>query len=113
MEVALQTHVAFHLTGKRSDASLGAVDPLDWRPALLARYRDLTRLRYDYPLVLVDGDEPVQSLSAIVDRLVARGSQGEDGERVTKQLLALEQQIRALAAEGAAGTLSSLWDVAA
>lgn len=113
MEVALQTHVAFHLTGKRSDASLGAVDPLDCRPALLARYRDLTRLRYDYPLVLADGDEPVHALSAIVDRVVAQTSQGEDGERITKHVLALEQQIRALAAEGTAGKLSSLWDVAA
>ncbi len=113
MEVALQTHVAFHLTGKRPDASLGAVDPLDCRPALLARYRDLTRLRYDYPLVLADGDEPVQALSAIVDRVVAQTSQGDDGERITKHVLALEQQIRALAAEGTAGKLASLWDVAA
>jgi len=112
MEVALQTHVAFHLTGKRPDASLGAVDPRDCRPALLARYRDLTRLRYDFPLVLCDADDPVQALSAIVDRVIAQVAQGEDGERITKHVLALEQQIRSLAAEGAGGNLSSLWDLA-
>jgi hypothetical protein len=49
----LQAHVAFHLTGKRMGAGLAALDGLDLRPGLLARYGDLTQLRYDFPLVLV------------------------------------------------------------
>ena len=113
MEAELQTHVAFHLTGKRAGASLGAVDPHDMRPALFARYRDLTRLRYDYPLVLCGGDEPLQALCAIFDRLIAKIAQGNDAERMTKQLLALEQQIRALAAEQTGVALTVLWDAAA
>jgi len=45
----LQAHVAFHLTGKRMGAGLAALDGLDLRPGLLARYGDLTQLRYDFP----------------------------------------------------------------
>ncbi len=53
MEADFQTQVAFYLTGKRPGAGLDAVEALDLRPALLANYRDLTSLRYDFPLVLV------------------------------------------------------------
>jgi hypothetical protein len=113
MEAELQTHVAFHLTGKRPGAALDAVDPHELRPALFARYRDLTKLRYDYPLVLASGDDPVQALSAICDRVIATVAQGNDAERTTKQVLAIEQQVRALVSEGARGTLAALWDIAA
>ncbi len=43
------------------------------RPALFARYGDLARLRYDYPLVLVrnaTGGGCVRSLTAIFDGLI-------------------------------------------
>ena len=69
MQADLQSQVAFHLTGSRR-AGLEAVDPLALRPALLARYRDLTALRYDFPLVLVDASpdgESVQALSGVID----------------------------------------------
>jgi hypothetical protein len=49
MEADLQAHVAFFLTGKRSGDRLDAVDGLDLRPALFAGYRDLAKLRYDFP----------------------------------------------------------------
>lgn len=116
MQAELQEHVAFHLTGKRSAKGLEAVDAFDLRPALLARYRDLTHLRYDFPLVLVRGAAAdrncVQSLSAIIDE-VAHAIAHDDGDRVTHHLLRLEQQIRTLAAAGANGWLSALWDRAA
>lgn len=110
MEAELQTHVAFHLTGKRPGASLDAVDPRELRPALFARYRDLTTLRYDYPLVLASADDPLQSLSALIDKLLAQVAQGDDAERVTRHVIALEQRIRARCGEGASGTLSAMWD---
>ena len=53
MEAELQAHVAFFLTGRMPSGELDAVDRLDLRPALFAGYRDLTPLRYDFPLVLV------------------------------------------------------------
>ena len=70
MNADLQQLFAFHLTGERpSDASSDAGDSA-LRPALLSRYVDLARLRYDYPLVLVDRDpsSPVTSLSAADNR---------------------------------------------
>jgi len=116
MEVELRSHVAFHLTGRRVDAGLDAVEPLALRPALLARYRDLTTLRYDYPVVLVEnaaGDAYVQALSGIVDGILRELAQAEDGERVTRHVLRLERQIRTLVAQSAEGSLSALWEDAA
>ncbi|MEK7231707.1 MAG: hypothetical protein AAB115_06750, partial [Pseudomonadota bacterium] len=117
MEAGLQEHVAFHLTGRRPGAGLEAVDQFDLRPALLAGYRDLTQLRYDFPLVLVS-DTPadrtcVQSLSGIVDGVVHEIAQGDDGDRLTRHALRLEQKIRAAVAAGASGSLAALWNKAA
>jgi hypothetical protein len=116
MEAELRSQVAFHLTGRRAAAGLEAVEPLALRPALLARYRDLTALRYDFPLVLVDrgaDDDHVQALSGVVDRLLRDIAGGDDAERVTRHVLRLERQLRVLLAEGAEGALSMLWNVAA
>jgi hypothetical protein len=115
MEAELQTHVAFHLTGRRPGSGLEAVDDAALRPALLARYRDLAMLRYDFPLVLVrnPGTAPaVRPLSALIDRALEKIAQGDDGEKVSHHVLRLERQIRAQVAEGARATLSSHWDAA-
>lgn len=117
MEAKLQEHVAFHLTGRRSASGLEAVDELDLRPALLARYRDLSQLRYDFPLVLVRDAAAdrncVQSLSGIIDGLAHAVAGDDNADRMTHHLLRLEQQIRAAVAAGASGWLSALWERAA
>lgn len=113
MEAELQSQVAFHLTGRRPSAGLDAVDELSLKPALLARYRDLTALRYDYPLLLVEDGERVQALSGVIDRLLQGVAQGEHAERVTRHVLRLERQLRKLLSEGASGSLSTLWNLAA
>ncbi len=115
MEADLQKHVAFYLTGKNQGASLDAVDGLKLRPVLFAGYRDLTSLRYDFPLVLLDGPDAafVQSLSGLIDGLLTQIAGGDEGERVTKHVLRLEQEIRALVAAGESGLLSVLWVKAA
>src|SRR5450759_1152712 len=116
MEADTQAHVAFFLTGRRSSEHLDAVDGLDLRPALFAGYRELTQLRYDFPLLLVAGRADklfAQSLSGLIDSVLATIAQGSDGERIRKHALRLEQEIRVLAAGGAAGSLSALWDEAA
>ncbi len=86
------------------------------RPAVLARYRDLTKLRYDYPLVLADGGrggEIVRSLSGVVDGLLQQSApRGIEGERDRAHVLRLEQEIRALASRGTKGSLSQLWELA-
>ncbi len=116
METEHQAQVAFFLTGRRSGEHLHAIDGLDLRPALFAGYRDLTTLRYDFPLVLVQkaaGEDYVQSLSGLVDRVLQGFADGNDGERLRKHMLQQEQKIRALIAEGATGSLTALWDRAA
>lgn len=56
MEAEFQKQIAFYLTGKQSGTGLDPIAGLDVRPALFAGYRDLSRLRYDFPLVLVKQD---------------------------------------------------------
>ncbi len=116
MAAKFQEQLVFHMTGKRGDG-LAAVDIATLRPALLAPYRDLTRLRYDYPLVLAEPtatDAGVHSLSALVSRLLVDvAPRGVEGERLRKHVLRLEQELRAMLAAGAQGTLSELWVAAA
>ena len=52
MQAELQAHIAFHLTGKMPQGEFAALASSDLHPAILAGYRDLTLLRYDFPLVL-------------------------------------------------------------
>ena len=116
MEANTQAHVAFFLTGRRPSEHLDAVDGLDLRPALFAGYRDLTRLRYDFPLLLVGKRSDhlmVQSLSGLIDAALADATRGGDGERIRKHVLRLEQKIRTRVAAGAVGSFSALWERAA
>jgi len=115
MDQALQQQSVFHLTGKRPVTGLDPVDGLGLRPALLGRYRDLTKLRYDFPVVLVDGapDGCVRSLSELIDTLLrAIARPGIEGEGLRKHVLRVEREIRRILASGASGPLSSLWDQA-
>ncbi len=117
MQPEQQSHVAFHMTGKRIGDGLDAVESLGLRPALLAGYRDLARLRYDFPLVLVENapDQAcLQSLSAVLDGVWQNVAWAEgERERARKHLLRLEREIRAMMADSATGSLSALWDEAA
>lgn len=104
----------FYLTGEKPGD-----DPADaghLRPALFSAYRDLSKLRYDFPLVLVDGDAGgpfVQSLSDIIDGILQEiAPRGIEGERLRRHVLALEEEIRTLASRGRKGSLLQLWDLA-
>ncbi|MFI4961900.1 MAG: hypothetical protein ACHP82_10675, partial [Hyphomicrobiales bacterium] len=114
MQAELQALIAFHLTGRISGGAFDALAKSDLQPAVLAGYRDLTALRYDFPLVLVrgGGGKPVQSLSGLVDGALNDIADG-DPERLRKHAYRLEREIRTLVAEGAAGSLSKMWDLAA
>ncbi len=116
MDSDLQAQIAFYLTGQRSASQLETIAGRALHPALFAAYRDLTRLRYDYPLVLVeahDDGEFVAPLSGLVDAILEKIAKGADGERIRKHVLRLEQEIRAGLAAGAGGSFSELWDAAA
>jgi hypothetical protein len=116
MQVEHQAHIAFHLTGRVPQGEGDALARSDLRPALLAGYRNLTALRYDFPLVLVSngGDgQSVQSLSVLFDGALKEVAGNGDGERIRKHAGRLEREIRKLVAEGETGTLSKLCDAAA
>jgi hypothetical protein len=92
-------------------AEPAAVGVATLRPALFARYGSLTRLRYDYPLVLVEGDGPVlQPLSGVIDGILRQtAAPGAAGETLRQQVLRLEDAIRQRVARGEGGTLTNLW----
>lgn len=116
MAAKFQDQTVFHMTGKRTGDGLADLGE-GFRPALLAPFRDLTRLRYDYPVVLLAGNAGssyVESLSSVVGRLIEKlAPRGIEGERLRKQLLRVEREIRVLVAGGAGGTLGELWRQAA
>jgi hypothetical protein len=114
MQVELQAHIAFHLTGRMPQDAGDALARNDLQPALLAGYRDLTALRYDFPLVLISkgGDgQSVQSLTALFDGALKEAAANGEGERIRKHAGRLEREIRKLVAEGTTGTLSKLCDL--
>ena len=115
MDAETQAHVAFFLTGRRPSEYLDAVEGLGLRPALFSSYRELTQLRYDFPLLLVD--QPTESLfaeplSGLIDKALASVARGSDGERIRKHALRVEQEIRKLAAGAPDESFSALWDKA-
>ena len=109
-------HIGFRMTGRISGGSLDRVGAPDLRPALLAGYLEPSKLRHDYPVVLVEGgpDEPfVYSLSDVVDDILREiAPRGIKGERLRKHVLRLEAEMRALASRGARISLSRLWRLA-
>ena len=103
----------FFTTGRLSGDGLDAIEGLALRPAVFARYRDLARLRYDFPLVLIDKGAQagtLRSLSSVVDELLAEvAPRGLEGELLRRHVLRLEREIRTLAAEHS-GALSEMWN---
>ena len=108
----LEEQVFFHLTGARSNGALAPVTGM--RPALFARFGDLSKLRYDFPVVLRGGAHdatPIASVAAIVDGMLADvAPKGIAGERLRRNVLRIEREIRTLTANGESGTLTTLWD---
>jgi hypothetical protein len=116
MEKTLYELRTFHLTGRKIDEEMRDLGELDLVPALLSRYRDLTRIRHDYPLVLVEGggDSYVRSLTSITNGILREiAPEGMEGERARKNLLSLELEIRSASAREGRGSLSKLWETAA
>jgi len=116
MRAELQAHIAFHLTGRMPQGEVDVLAQSELRPAILAGYRDLTTLRYDFPLVLIRAgstEQSLQSLSGLFDGALRDIAAGDDGERLRKHASRLEQEIRRLVAEDVTGSLSDLWDIGA
>jgi ferredoxin len=112
MVAKFQDQVTFHLTGALDGATLQPVAGAGLRPAALAGLHDLTRLRYDYPLVLADlahGGEAMP-LSTVLDlMLTTLAPRGIEGERLRREVLRVERELRCLLASGEHGRLLDLW----
>ena len=113
MSVEMQEMIHFHLTGKRGDRETGAaVQPGTW-PALLAPYRQLPKLRYDFPLILLEGDDThafLDTLSGVMNRLLREiAPEGDKGARLRQHVLRLETRMREMVADGIDTTVFKLW----
>jgi uncharacterized Fe-S cluster protein YjdI len=117
MDGELQERSAFYLTGRRSDINSDPVESPGLRPALLARHRDLTALRYDFPLVLANStaEGPIaEPLSGLIDRaLDDTAAAGDDAARLQAHALKLERELRSMLAGGASGSMTALLEEAA
>src|SRR3974377_307289 len=102
MQAERKAHIAFHLTGRVPEGEAAAVVENELRPAILAEYRDLTALRYDFPLLLtVDGK--VQSLSGLFDAALRDITLSGDRDRVGKPARRLERETRKQTPVGGGG----------
>ena len=114
--INFQDQLLFHTTGQIAGPGLATVETESMRPALMAPYRELDRLRHDYPLVLQDEHGPdgfALPLATIVSRIAAElAPRGIEGERLRRHLLRLEREIRRRVSAGAQGRLSELWSEA-
>ncbi len=117
MDTQLRSQIVFHLTGRPEDPRTGETSIAGMRPALFARYRRLEDLRYDFPVVLVEGGSEgpgVRALSDVVDELLRSITQpGVADEGMRRRILLIEREIRRRVAKGARGTLAELWDLTA
>ena len=106
----------FFLFGKRPQDAGPSVTETAAIPALLYQYRDLSRIRHDFPFCL-RGTEPagaVCTLTQLIDELIAGVSdEGDAGERLKQHIYRIEPEIRALAGDGHTAGLLGLWDRAA
>ncbi len=89
MHADFQAQLAFHLTGQNIAEGPQPVAAFEMIPALLARYRNLAELRYDFPLVL-SKDGAIHRLSTLVDEACS-----EVDEKTRKLALHHEREIRA------------------
>ena len=96
MEAKLQQQIAFFLTGRRDGSDLQPMDSTR-RPVLLAAFRDLTTLRYDFPLILNTEGPPERfllSLSALVDDAVEVLGDDLDRARIARHGHKIEAELR-------------------
>ncbi|MEJ2124792.1 MAG: ferredoxin [Alphaproteobacteria bacterium] len=115
MRAGFQADCAFYHNGTRLGGALDTIDDLGLTPALFARHRDLTRLRYDFPLVLLrnsSGKDAAKPLSALIDAVCHEFDDAQDSA-IYVHALRFEREIRVAAATHGSGGLQDLMTIAA
>jgi len=107
---------AFHLIGDRSRLEPESAQKRGLRPALYGNFHDLSKLRYHFPLVLLNETTDgrwARPLADIVDEALREiAPPGSEGDEARRQVLALEQAVRTRLAGGEGGSLSRNWEEA-
>lgn len=113
MSAELREMINFHLTGKRANNNAAGAPNTDAVPALFVPYRNLTALRYDFPLILVDGagtQAYVDTLTGVINRLLRDvAPEGNAGAQLRQHVLRLERRMRELAVDSFKVRLTDLW----
>ena len=106
-----QGSISLAKMGRPDNPSEPAMGAAALRPALFAHFGALARLRYDFPLVLAGGEDPVlQPLSGIIDAILREtAAPGAAGEAFRQQVLRLEGAIRERVGRGDRDILANLW----
>jgi ferredoxin len=107
---------AFYLYGPSGPSRLVHASEKWPTPALLDRYRDLHKIRHDYPLCLApgDGESPARPLAGIVDEVVtAAADESDEGRRLERRIYQLEAAVKRLLDKVPGAKLSVLWRRAA
>jgi len=113
--VKAQDKIAFYLTGRHVGSTFRHLDRT-YRPALFARYSDLTSVRYDFPLVLNtvgSPDRALLSLSGLVDTAVHALQEDPDRDRIARHGYELERDLRRELSRIGAGVPAGHGDFAA
>jgi hypothetical protein len=113
MQAAHQAQVTFYLTSQTTGEGLDAVGGLGLRPALFANYRDLTSLRYDFPLVLLAGDSDAAAVRTLTELFDAALSGETADDRWRHHAWRMEREMRRIAAADGGGRFATLWQAAA
>jgi hypothetical protein len=111
----LRELIAFHLYGRRPD-SAPVPDKTPSIPALLYRYRDLSRVRHDYPVCLngFDPEKCARPLSRIVDDILDNvAGEGDAAELMRRNIYRLESVMRSVTERESRQLLGLVWDRAA
>ncbi|UCG51373.1 MAG: ferredoxin [Candidatus Latescibacterota bacterium] len=103
----------FHLYGNLGAEPLRHASEALPTPALLSQYQDLSRVRYDYPVCVTDGegDLPARTLTDIVDEVIAAvADDSDDGRRLTLHIHQMESAVKTFAENNPDARLLMLWN---
>jgi len=107
-------HFVLSVKGTKDDSNTFARDNLI--PVLLHAYRDLSRIRYDYPVVLINNNpgKPVLSLTAIINEILSNiAGDAYEKEKIRQFLFGLESEIKKSIKDKKITNLSEIWDFSA
>lgn len=106
----------FFQTGDKKKFGGLSLEDLGLLPVQLHSYRNFSRFRCDYPFCLVEdeSEDVAVPLIHVFDHILSQiHADGDEKEKIQRDVLKLESRIESLVEEGIEGRLTKLWDLAA